>query len=254
VRATAIGLLPRFASQNSLPAFPIAIDDESALVRTSALEAIGNFPEELRLEWAANLLDDPVRSVRQEAVRALASVPRGQLKGAIAKNFDNQLAEYRAAQLRDGSRPEPYMRLAELALAENDLDLAESEYRRALERNSSFIPAFINLADLYRVRGADEEAERVLRQALVKSGDQPDVRHALGLTLIRLGRVDEATTELERASTGRPELPRYAYVFAAALHQQGESNRARSVVSEALALHPGDRDLQSFMMSLAREK
>ncbi|MDE0908848.1 MAG: HEAT repeat domain-containing protein [Myxococcota bacterium] len=254
VRATAIGLLPRFASQNSLPAFPLAINDESALVRTSALEAIGNFPEELRLEWAANLLNDPVRSVRQEAVRALASVPRGQLKGAIAKNFDNQLAEYRAAQLRDGSRPEPYMRLAELALAENDLDLAESEYRRALERNSSFIPAFINLADLHRVRGADEEAERVLRQALAKSGDQPDVRHALGLTLIRLSRVQEATTELERASKGRPELPRYAYVFAAALHQQGESNRARSVLREALALHPGDRDLQSFMMSLAREK
>ena len=251
-RATAVTLLPAFASQNSLPVFPLATEDIDPMVRTAALEAIENFPEELRLEWATKALSDPIRSVRFEAVRALASIPRSRLGDADAKKLESELEAYRASQQRDADRAQPHMRLAELALATNDHDLAELEYGRALERNPSFMPAYINLADVHRIRGADDKAERVLREALAKSSDQPDVRHALGLALIRLGRLEEATSELELATRGRPEHPRYAYVYAAALHNQGNSDRALAVLRDALALHPGDRDLQSFAMSLQR--
>jgi len=254
VRASAISLLPPFASERSFAVFPHAASDPDPLVRVAAVEALESFPAQMRVEWVAKRLDDPMRSVRFEAARVLASIPRAQLDETAAKKLDLVTTEYVAAQERDGDRAEPHMRLAELALAKRDYPRAKHEYALARKRNPSFLPAYINLADLHRIEGDDTAGESVLREALAISADQPDVRHALGLALIRLGRVEEAVAELELAFRGRPDRPRYAYVYAAALNNQGESQRALEVLRGALATHPGDRDLRSFAASLERQR
>ena len=89
-----------------------------------------------------------------------------------------------------------------------------------------YAPAAINLADLYRSLGRDAEGEGVLRAALAASPRDAGLHHALGLTLTRLKRRDEALAALRRAAELAPEQPRYAYVYAVALHSSpGESRR-----------------------------
>ena len=63
-------------------------------------------------------------------------------------------------------------------------------------------------------------------------------------------RLEEALIELEFAAQEQPENPRYSYVFAVALHTAGKLDQARSVLREASAKHPADRDLRAFLGSL----
>ena len=87
----------------------------------------------------------------------------------------------------------------------------------------------------------------ILRRALLVSPEQADVLHALGLSLIRMKRYDEAVVELDRAATARPESARYQYVLAVALNETGKQARALEVLRAAAARYPGDTDIRSFL-------
>jgi Tfp pilus assembly protein PilF len=77
---------------------------------------------------------------------------------------------------------------------------AETEYKAALRLSRQFTPAVINLAELYRRLGHDADAEAVLRTALTTAPEDAGVLHALGLTLVRLNRSDEALDLLRHAA------------------------------------------------------
>ncbi len=249
-RATAITLLPRFASPQSLSAFAQAAGDDDPLVRTAAVAAVEGLPPEIRVALVADSLADPVRAVRFEAGRVLASASKAQLGPESSQRLRTVLSQYRRAQGLDADRAESHMRLGEVALAQHQLDTAQREYELALAREPYFIPAHVNLADLYRIRGMDSAAEETLRVALKIDREQADVHHALGLALVRMNRLDEALGELEFAAGARPDNARYAYVFAVALHSAGKVDRAVSVLRRAAAEHPADRDLRAFLESL----
>jgi len=249
-RATAVSLLPRYAGPESIGIFNEALHDESPIVRTAALTAIDGLQPELLAPLTSGHLDDPVRSVRFEAARILASLPPGTLDPADAARLAKILEVYREAQQADADRAEAHMRLAGLDLRQGKLGQAEAEFKLAIEREPEFIPAYVNLADLYRVRSMEPEAESILREALVRSPGQADVLHALGLVLIRMKRIDEAVVELDRAAAARPESARYQYVLAAALNETGDS--ARAVLQSANARHPGDADIENFLRALER--
>jgi Flp pilus assembly protein TadD len=111
----------------------------------------------------------------------------------------------------------------------------------------------INLADLYRQLGRDGEGESVLRAAIVASPKDAGLHHALGLTLTRLKRPDDALGELRQAAELEPERARYAYVYAVALHSAGRRDEAMTVLKDILARHPDDRDTLLALVSYSRD-
>jgi tetratricopeptide (TPR) repeat protein len=253
-RATAISLLPRYAGPDIAPAFEAALRDPSPLVRVAAAASTEALGPRARLQLSRALLDDPIRAVRLEAGRVLASVPRSLLTGSDGHRLEDVLGEYRAAQRMDADRADAHMRLGTLFLQRGELARAEAEFERARRLDRWFIPAYVNLADLLRIRGEDGEGERVLREALELWPEHGDVRHALGLLLVRRGRLEEAVVELERAAALRPELPRYSFVLAVALHSVGKVDRALAVLRLASESHPADRDLRAFLAQLELER
>jgi len=65
------------------------------------------------------------------------------------------------------------------------------------------VPARVNLADVYRLVGRDDEGEKVLSEAVRLAPGAADVAHALGLLYVRLGRKDDAL-RCSSAPTYRP--------------------------------------------------
>jgi tetratricopeptide (TPR) repeat protein len=61
--------------------------------------------------------------------------------------------------------------------------LAERAYLRALEIEPHFVPALINLSDLYRAMGTDGESRELLQHALEVAPDSANSHHAYGLFL-----------------------------------------------------------------------
>ena len=111
----------------------------------------------------------------------------------------------------------------------------------------------MNLAEVDRREGREDEAERVLREALARVPDAADAYHALGLLLVRTGRTDEALEALARAVALDPETPRYAYVYGIALHSVGDEAGAIRVLDEALGVHPADAQLLLALATLHRD-
>ena len=92
-----------------------------------------------------------------------------------------------------------------------------------------------------------------MRAAIATSPQDSGLYHALGLTLTRIKRPDEALDELPRATELEPERARYAYVFAVALHSSGRGDEAMTVLKQILERHPGDRDTLMALISFSRD-
>ena len=253
VRATALSLLGNHISPEVLEVVKDSLGDENSLVRREATATLEFLEPNLRAEIGLPLLSDPVRTVRIEAARVLASVARDGLTMTDRANADNGLDEYIAVQQFNADRSEGQLNLGWIASLAGDAEKAENAYRTALRITPSFIPAVINLADLYRVQHRDDESASILEDALVQSPADSDLHHALGLTRIRQQRYDEAIGHLALAVEHAPDQPRYAYVYGIALHSIGESQLALVALREAHARQPGHVDLLFVLATISRD-
>ena len=253
VRASSLALLARFPDAEALGAVQDSLRDGDPLVRTSALSALSARDPRARLRLASPLLRDPIRGVRIEAARVLASVPEDLWSPALLRERERALAEYRQAQFINADRAESHVNLGILHEELGDLEEAEKAYLSAL-RIAPVSVAAINLSDLYRIQRRDEEGEEFLRRGLETAPQDGGVQHALGLLLARLGRHPESLHHLGRAAELEPEQPRYGYVFAVALQSAGQLDRALEVLETAHGRHPSDQDILVALALYNREK
>ena len=237
VRATAVAALGRRLDWVDHSTLRSALADPDPLVRRAGTEALEILDPRTRLPLARPLLEDPVLAVRTEAARVLAGSERTPALVAA-------LEEYRSTQLANADRPESHLNLGNLERSLGNAEAARSAYETATSLDATFVPAIVNLADLLRAEGRDAEGEEILwaaRETLPPSGD---LDHALALTLIRAGRVEDALPLLSRASELRPDDARYAYVQVVALHDSGRREEALRALRSALERHRWDPALR----------
>jgi Flp pilus assembly protein TadD len=99
----------------------------------------------------------------------------------------------------------------------------------------------------------DTEAEKHLRRAAEVAPENADVHHALGLTLVRQKRTDQALKELRLASTLNPGNTRYIYVYAVALNSTGKPEQAIMVLQGAHNAHPDNADILRALVAFHRD-
>ena len=158
--------LTAYPGRATVNAVVAALHDDSPLVRRAAVEVLAATEPDTRLRFLPRVLDDPVKSVRIEAARALAAVPQDRMTAAQRAALAKGLEEYLAVQQFNADRPEAHGNLGTLHAQLGAYDKAKAEYLKALELDPAFLPAAINVADLYRSRGEERDAEVVLRKAL----------------------------------------------------------------------------------------
>jgi len=253
-RATALADLDPAGGRATLEALAAGLHNPDPLLRFGALQSLDQAPVELRVPLAAPLLSDPVRIVRSEAVGVLAPVPADRLDVAQRAAFESASAEYVETQRYNADRVESRVNLGTFYANRGDAARAEAEIQSAIALDPHFVPAYVNLADLYRALGRDADGERSLRAGLEKVPGDASLHHALGLALVRLQRLDEALGELKRAMELDPDNARFAYVYAVALHSTGDSEAAIASLETALAAHPDNRDILQALASFHAER
>jgi len=191
--------------------------------------------------------------VRIETARALAGSDLLSMTPELQSAFVSATKELITAELVDADRPEAHLNLGLLETRRRQPADAEREYRTALRLDPAFVPALVNLADLDRVRGLDQQGAELLRKALSINPNNADAQHSLGLLLVRRHDYAGALDLLRRASGLAPENARYAYVYAVALNSTGAPAEALAILEHAHQKHPADRDVLAALVAIARD-
>jgi len=253
-RSSALLGLAGVATPTSEAAIKAAITDSNPLVRAAVPRALPASPSRTVVQMVAPLLADPVRAVRVEAARALAGVDPNALTQPQRDALDGAYRELVAAELVDADRPEAHLNLGLLYLRRRQPADAEAEYRTALRLDPSFVPALVNLADLDRMRGQDQQGEELLRKALAIDQKNADVRYSLGLLLVRQHNYADALDQLKQANELAPDNARYAYVYAIALNSTGATAQALELLERTHRQHPADADVLMALVPITRAR
>ena len=253
VRASALARLNANANAATLDLVAAGLRDPSPLVRLGALNAFSRAPPELRARYALPLLADPLRAVRIEAVNVLADVSLASASAEQRAAFERAVAEYIESQRYNADRADALVNLGGFETRRGDVRRAERDLKAAIALDPLYVPAYVNLADLYRMQGRETDVERVLRAGLKQSPKSAALHHALGLALVRTKRNDQALAEVARAARLDPDNARFAYVHGVALHSAGHRNEAIATLVKASAAHPADTDILEALASLYSE-
>ena len=251
--ATSLSLLPAYLDEKNVAALKAGLQSESALVRVAAVSALEYLPVQVKVQWAYPLLSDEVMIVRIEAARILAAIPSGDLpqqqRGIIAQATQ----EYLQSQQVNADRPEAQLNMGNFYLAKQQFDKAEAAYQAAINLDDSFIAAYINIADLYRLQKKDNDAILILEKASVLSPDNADVYYALGLSFIRQQKNDEALKALKTAAELAQDNAQYSYVYAVALNSTGKSQQAIELLQAAYERFPQNADILTALVAFHRD-
>lgn len=239
VRAAALDTLRRYGPAGA-SVIVAATKDEDPAVRASAAAGLAGLPEGERLAAVGPLLTDPIRSVRIEAARALASTRADRFGATERPAFDAALAEYKQAQTAMADMPGSHLNLGALYETEGRTHQAEQAYLTALRLDPYFGPARANLASLYNTVGRNADAERVLRKGITLTPSEGELHYSLGLLLAEANRLPEAADALREAARLLPDRARVRYNYGLALQKLGRLREAETALLEAERLNPRD--------------
>jgi len=244
VRATALFLLAGYPGGEALQAMEIALMDEEALIRRTAVTSIYPPEPEKLAKLMAPMLYDPIKTVRIEAARRLA--------GAMTQHLDADQQELSRTVLQEFEDAMEYS--ADFAFARHNLanlyaelnrpEDAIRQYEEAIRIDKQFFPAIANLAVLYNQKGQNEQAEKLLREAVTAHPELYDLAYSLGLLLVEMQRSREAVTYIEQASKGMPGRARIHYNLGLLYQSLQDPARAENELRAALAIEPQSLDFQ----------
>ena len=253
VRATAVSLLSGIQSGATLAKLDTLwlAKDGHPLMRIGAAQGGAGLPPQRQWQLLSPLLDDDHLAVRSAAFSALLSVANDPELGPRLRAY---LPSYLSSQALSRDFPETQVNIGNAHAAFGDVVAAEMALQEALALQSSFIPALLNLAELYRVTERDAAGEDLLKTAIatVPSAAAPVFSYALWLT-----RQQQSGTALEyyrRAAELEPGQFRYAYTLAVALNDNGQGKAAVDSLDESLRRWPGNRDLLLAMVLMLRDQ
>ncbi len=239
-------------SPSAVSAAEAVLADRNPLLRAAAVAALEGIEPADRVRLLAPRLSDSILAVRIEAARALAALEQ-QLPDSAKAPFGRALQEYIDTQMFSADRPESWTNLATLYALRGDRSRAMNAFGQAIALDSSFVPAWVNLADFLRATGDDTGAGAALREGIRKSPDNPSLHYALGLTLIRQRQLPAALAEFKTAARLAPDDAHMGYVYGVALHDTGKPEEGIRQLEAVLKRHPDDLQVLQALASYAKE-
>jgi len=275
VRSTALSLLAAYPAEETREAFELALMDDEALIRRTAVDHLKVPDHSLQATLLAPMLYDPVKAVHMEAARRMTEIPDPPLDSNQKKVFRISLDEYQKSMEYSADFAFGRYNLANLYAALKQPQKAVKNFRAAIKIDNLFYPAKVNLAMLYNQMGQNNEALTLLREVATAHPEVYEVQYSLGLLLAEEKKYAEAAKYLDLAAGGMPGRARihynlgllrqhlkqesdaeasllkaqelapdnldYLYALADFYLKRKKLNKARSIAEEMVARHPNQR-------------
>jgi tetratricopeptide (TPR) repeat protein len=188
--------------------------------------------KDMRTAWAlVNALPEKTAVARAMKLGLTGQVLRSENK------FDESFSAYEKALTETPQDPDLLYEASFAAEKVKQWDRMEALLRQVMEIKPDFAHAYNSLGYTLADRGVRmPEALELIKKAVTLSKDDPFIIDSLGWALYRMGRKDDALTELQRAYRTRPD-PEIAAHLGEVLWEMGRKDEAVSTWKDALATH-----------------
>jgi tetratricopeptide (TPR) repeat protein len=168
---------------------------------------------------------------------ALAHYELGQLY-VLENKLPAAVSAFQAALKQDEANSAIHTALGMVLARRGQVDAANGHYKRAFQLNPRDVVAANNLAANLGDQQDLDDALGFARDALELAPSNPAIKDTLGWIYYKQGRFDKAYPFLAEASAALPQHPVVRYHHAVALSKIGKQNEALSELKTALSL-PG---------------
>ncbi|MCZ6854673.1 MAG: tetratricopeptide repeat protein, partial [Gammaproteobacteria bacterium] len=250
IRATAAARLAPYNRGYTLEALQVGLADPDALVRYGSLRGLAGLTEDTRWRLGNALLFDDRLAIRHQAFRTLLRSASNPRRRDILRSL---LADYLEVLAFNGDRPEAHTSAASAHAALGNFADAESAFKAAIAIEPDWVPAMVNLADLYRANGRDVQGHDLLERAVASSPEDAGVHYALALWLVRNDETDQALARFAQAHELALDQPGYTYALALALNGSGQTIQALELLEEAHSQWPQNTDFLFALATMIRD-
>jgi Tfp pilus assembly protein PilF len=242
VRSTALSLLAAYPGKESSFAYELALMDDEALIRRTAVDYVNVSDTKRQTALLAAMLYDPVKAVRIEAARRMTEIADPPLDSRQKEVFQASLEEYQESMEYSADFAFGRYNLGNLYAALRQPEKAIKSYKAAIKIDNLFYPAKVNLAMLYNQRGKNDKAEILLREIAASHPEMYEVLYSLGLLLAEEEKYTEAAHYLKQAAAGMPDRARVHYNLGLLLQHLKKDSDAESSLLKAQKLEPDNFD------------
>lgn len=134
-----------------------------------------------------------------------------------------------------------------------DLDACERAYRDALAIDERYLPARTGLADVFDMRGQDEQALAENRLGIEADARNPDAHLALARALMEYHRYREALVPLKEAARLAPRDVHTRLLLASMYRRLGDTGAAKRELAAIEEIKPGTPMTMNARLAMARD-
>ncbi|MBW2164851.1 MAG: tetratricopeptide repeat protein [Deltaproteobacteria bacterium] len=242
VRVSALSNLAAYPSEETTQAYELALLDEEALIRRTAVNHLNHLDKKRQISLLASMIYDPVKAVRMEAATRMTEISDPQLDSKQKKVYQAALLEYQKAMEYSADFAFSRYNLGNLYANLRQPELAVENYRMALRIDNEIYAAKVNLAMLYNQMGKNDKAEVLLREVVTAHPELYEVHYSLGLLLAEEKKYVAAEQFLAAAARGIPNHARVHYNLGLLLDYLGKDPEAEAALLRALEIEPDNMD------------
>jgi eukaryotic-like serine/threonine-protein kinase len=187
-----------------------------------------------------NWLDQATESARQAEIRNPDLAPTLRIAGILDANagrYQLAEAEYRRAIELEPGNSDGYRRLAQVLERDNQRDEALQAFSKAIEADPGYYRNYQAIGAFYFGRANYVDAVKAFRKTVELAPREPNAHYVLAATYLNLGRFAEAQKEFG-ITLGLEETPNALYMMGHVLTYQGKDREAISYLSQAVGRLP----------------
>lgn len=249
VQASALAALADRLSPQAIPVARTQLAHRDPMVRAAAVGVLAELPAAERWQMVRPLVNDRSKQVRLAVAEHSADVLLDGASTAERAAWQSVQQEYQTYLQQHLYAASGQMALGMYQLRQGHLAGAAAAYRQALILDKSYISGYVNLADVHRQTGAENQAQAVLREGLAVLPEAATLHHALGLAQVRSKDYTSARDSLAEAARLEPNHAYYGYVHGLILQQLGQEGAAVAEWQRVLQRHPGDTQVLTALLA-----
>jgi Tfp pilus assembly protein PilF len=246
-KATVTEYLGNYPSKQTYTTTLQMLRNSDPMIRRSAMQSLEAFPPQMRMKKTFEMLSDPVKTVRMEAARQLATFSLGDVNKETKELINKAFDEYEKILLFTAERPESQLSLAMFYVNRKMHEKAKTAYEEAMRLQPKFVPSYINYSNFLVQQGENTKAFEILQKGLVNVPNIAILHHALGLWYVRNKETSKAIPELKKSVELDKDNARFSYVYAVSIGEENPKEAIR-ILEKIYHKHTGDIQIVSGLV------